>query len=172
MNYFSQESERLLFRRVEIADIPAWTEFFIDNKNLKYMGIDLSKDAVTNATEWIQRQLLRYEEEDNGHLAVVHKQSGELIGMGGILLRDIDGRKEYEIAYSLIPKYWGLGYGTEIAMRIKATGFQNQMSDRFVSIIDKRNAPSIKVAKKNGMKVLYETYYLGLDVQVYGIESA
>jgi len=42
-------------------------------------------------------------------------------------------------------------------------------ADRFVSIIDKNNIDSINVAKKNGMEVLFETHYLGMDVYVYGV---
>ena len=167
-NYFEQESERLKFRKLTTKDISSWIEFFDDNDRLHFLGMDLSKNKQELATEWINAQLTRYEKQGFGHLAVEIKETNEFIGMGGILPRILKDKNEYEIAYSLKPKYWGKGFGTEIAKQIKEFGLKNIETDRFISIIDARNIQSANVAKKNGMKVLFETEYLGMDVDVYG----
>lgn len=171
MNYFTQESKRLTYRKMTRDDIPIWTTFFNNNDRLKYLGIDLSKSAETHAREWIEMQLKRYEEQGLGHLAVILKESQEFIGVGGILPRTLAETREYEIAYSLIPKYWKNGYGTELAIQMRDYGFKHIDTKRFVSIIDKQNIDSINVAKKNHMIILFETKYLGMDVYVYGIEN-
>lgn len=170
MTYFTQESERLSFRKLTVADIPVWTTFFINNDRIKFLGIDITKAPEVLATEWIQRQLERYETQGLGHLAIIEKQTGRFIGMGGILPREIEGKQEMEIAYSLQPEFWGLGYATEIANQLRKFGFANGISNRFISIIDKENSPSLNVASKNNMNVLYETQYLGMDVFVLGCE--
>lgn len=170
MNYFQQASNRLIFRKTSLADIPAWTEFFEKNDTLKFLGIDLSKDAKTHATDWITMQLGRYEKSGLGHLAVIEKVSGEFIGMGGILPRILNEKPVFEIAYSLKPAFWGKGYGTELARQMKQFGKEHKIAEQFVSIIHKDNAASIHVAEKNGMCVLFETHYLGMDVFVYGID--
>jgi [ribosomal protein S5]-alanine N-acetyltransferase len=141
----------------------------VDNDRLRFLGIDLSKKPEIHATEWIEKQLERYEKEGLGHLAVELKETNEFIGVGGIIPRELENKNEFEIAYSLLPKYWKYGYGTELAKQIKKYGFENIKTERFVSIIDKKNSDSINVALKNGMKVLFETHYLGMDVEVYGI---
>lgn len=110
----------------------------------------------------------RYSTQGLGHLAVELKESGEFIGMGGILPRDVDGKAEFEIAYSLKPKYWNKGYATEIAQTMKTYAVSNIDAERFISIIDKRNVNSAKVAKKNDMAVLFETHYLRMNVDVFG----
>lgn len=43
MNYFNQESDRLVYRKLTIGDVGSWSEFFADNDRLSYLGIDLSK---------------------------------------------------------------------------------------------------------------------------------
>jgi len=53
MNYFEQESERLRYRKLTEADIPRWVDFFVDNDNLAYLGLDLSKSKEVLAEEWI-----------------------------------------------------------------------------------------------------------------------
>ena len=169
MNYFSQESKRLRFRKLTTNDISSWVEFFDDNDRLPFLGMDLSKDKAELATEWINAQLARYENQGFGHLAVEIKGTNEFIGMGGILPRTLNQKEEYEVAYSLKPKFWGKGYGTEIANQIKEFGSQNIKADRLISIIDTRNVQSANVARKNDMKVLFETKYLGMEVEVFGV---
>jgi ribosomal-protein-alanine N-acetyltransferase len=166
--YFHQETERLLFRKLTTNDIEGWKEFFEENDRLHFLGIDLSKTKEELAEGWINKQLERYETQGLGHLAVIEKCSGEFIGMGGILPREIEEKEVFEIAYSLKPKHWKKGYGTEVAKQMKIFGIENKIANQFISIIDKNNLESINVGKKNKMEVLYETDYLGMNVYVYG----
>lgn len=168
-NYFSQESARLKYRKLTESDISSWVEFFDNNDRLEYLGMDLQKSKEVLATEWIKIQLDRYHNHGLGHLAVELKDSGELIGMGGILPREIDSKQEYEIAYSLKPKYWAKGYATEMAKTMRTFGFENIKTPRLISIIHEENADSIKVAVKNGMKPLFKMEFLDMPVEVYGI---
>ncbi|MCH2046885.1 MAG: GNAT family N-acetyltransferase [Saprospiraceae bacterium] len=169
MSYFNQQTERLNFRKLTREDIPVWTTFFVDNDRLRFLGIDLSKRPETHSTEWIEKQIERYEAEGLGHLAIELKETKEFIGVGGIIPRVLENKNEFEIAYSLLPKFWKNGYATELARQMIKYGSDNIKHERFVSIIDKENLASINVALKNGMKVLFETQYLGMNVEVYGI---
>lgn len=168
MDYFNQESERLKFRKLNLDDINAWTSFFENNDRLTFLGIDITKDPRTLSTEWIHKQLERYKNEGLGHLAVIEKDTGNFIGMGGILPRILNEKPEYEIAYSLKPNYWGKGYGTEIAQQMRLFGTEKGIATSFISIIHKDNKASKHVATKNGMKVQYKTEFMGMKVYVYG----
>lgn len=171
MDYFNQESERLIFRKVTSDDIPAWLTFFPNNDRLSFLGIDVTKPHEIIATEWIHMQMHRYATQGFGSLAVIEKSTGDFIGLVGIVPREIDDLIEYEIAYSLIPTYWGKGYATEAARQMKQFGYKAGIAPYFISIIHKSNNDSIHVAKKNGMHILRETYYLGMDVYVYGTKE-
>ncbi len=171
MKYFNQQTERLIFRKLTREDIPDWMDFFDNNPNLIYMGIDLSKGKEALATDWILIQLERYKLQGLGHLAVIEKSSNKLLGIGGIIPRDLDGKPILEIAYSLKPKYWGKGYGSEVANQLREFGFENKLSSRFVSLIHKENVRSINVAKKNQMKICGETIFMGMDVFIYCVEK-
>lgn len=171
MSYFDQQTERLAFRKLTRDDIPTWTKFFINNDRLQYLGIDLTLSPEANATGWIENQFPRYEAIGLGHLAVEIKETNQFIGVGGIIPRQLENQVEFEIAYSLLPSFWKKGYGTELAKQLKQFGMENIEIERFVSIIAKENTDSINVAIKNGMRVLFETHYLGMDVYVYGIEK-
>ena len=169
-DYFEQESERLRYRKLSLEDIPEWAPFFIANPNLPYLGSAFPPDTEAAAREWIERQLERYSDWGMGHLGVIEKKSSEFIGMCGILAREIEGRDEYEIAYSLKPSYWRKGYGTEMARQMRRFGEQHKLAPRFVSMIHPDNEGSIKVARNNGMIFLFDSEYLGMPVVVYGDE--
>lgn len=167
-SYFNQESERLLYRRLSMDDSSDWAAFFIDNPNLPYLGSGFPEDSDEAAKLWIERQLDRYEEWGSGHLGVIEKKSGALIGMCGLLSREIEGENEYEVAYSIIPAFWRQGYGTEMAQQMKKFGMENALAPRFVSMIHPDNLGSIKVAENNGMVFLFKSTYQEMDVLVYG----
>ena len=69
---------------------------------------------------------------NNGHLAVELKENNKLIGTGGIVKRDVDGNKEFEIGYALKPKYWGNGYA-QIDQTMKEFAIQKINAKRFIS---------------------------------------
>jgi hypothetical protein len=52
---------------------------------------------------------------------------------------------------------------------MKKYGFDNAISNKFISIIAIENVDSINVAKKNGMKIIHEMDYSGMNVYVFGI---
>jgi len=83
----------------------------------------------------------------------------------------LNEKNEYEIAYSLKPKYWGKGYATEIAKTMIEYGFSSKLSERFISIIALENLNSSKVAIKNGMKLEYNTDYLNMMVNVFSVTN-
>ena len=168
MNYFNQESERLVYRKLSEADIPLWTEFFIDNNLLHFLGLDLSKSHLELATGWITRQFQRYEEEGLGHLAVIEKATGKLIGMTGIIPRELEGNSYFEIAYSFIPSYWGKGFASEASQQMKRFGLENKVANQFISIIDLENFASQAVARKNNMEIIFNSTYEGMEVFIFG----
>ncbi|MCG8574706.1 MAG: GNAT family N-acetyltransferase [Flavobacteriales bacterium] len=171
MDYFNLQSERLQFRKLSREDIPKWTTFFNakGNDSLPYLGIDMSKSAEEIATEWIELQFPRYENVGLGHLAIELKSTGEFIGVSGIIPREIKEQDRFEIAYTLHPDFWGNGYGSEAAQRLKEFGKNQLKIKKFISIIHINNERSINVARKNGMEVLFHLEnFKGMPVDVYG----
>jgi RimJ/RimL family protein N-acetyltransferase len=171
MNYFNQETNRIQFRKLTLDDIETWSEFFHNNDRLQYLGIpDITKDKKEIAAEWISMQLEKYEKCGLGHLGLIEKTSNEFIGMAGIHPRVVLDKEVFEIAYSLKPNFWGKGFASEAAQQLKKFGIENKIAENFISIIHKENIDSIKVAKRNNMKIIHETNYLGMEVFVFGNE--
>jgi RimJ/RimL family protein N-acetyltransferase len=154
-----------------LDDIPSWIEFFEGNDYLHFVGIRPEQSPEEVSTGWISRQLERYEESGLGMLAIVEKQSGQLIGLSGIIPREVDDQSYFEIAYSFKPKVWGKGFATEAASQLKKHGFDAGISDQFISIIDLDNFPSQAVARKNGMEIIKRTNYMDMEVFIFSISK-
>lgn len=163
------ETARLKIRSLELCDIPTWESFFENNHSLSYLGIDLSLDKKQQSRAWIDRQLERYSKGLYGHHALILKEKNEFIGQCGLLVQTIDGIKEIEIGYHVLPKYWGNGFATEAAIKFRDYAFKNMISDSLISVIDIWNTASQNVAKKLGMKNEKQTKCFGLDVFIYRI---
>ena len=168
MNYYNQESERFILRKLTEDDIETWAAFFVGNPDVRFVGIELKEDIIAHSKFWIDKQLARYKNNDYGLLAAIDKSTGKIVGQGGIMTRDLSGKKEFEIGYSVLPEYWGKGFATELAKQLKKFGLQNKVSEKFISIIHKENLASMAVATKNGMANLYETTFYEMEVFVFG----
>ena len=172
-SYYERSSERLLFRPIAADDIPRWLPFFGGNPSLKYLGMDSGEfkdlNDLEKSTKWLQLQIDRQLNGEYGQLAVVEKESGRFMGVGGLIFRDGFGvHEDYEVTYSLLTEFHGQGYGTELAIHFKQFAFEQLALDSVVSIIHKENVASINVAKKNGMAVDFELDdYMGMPVYIF-----
>lgn len=168
---FPIESERVTFRLLSTDDIPAWSQFFINNPQLHFVGVTEEKSPEEHSAFWIERQMKRYTDTGIGILAAISKETGRLIGNAGIIWRDdILGQPEYEIGYSVIPELWGQGYAAEMAIRLREYFEAHKIADRVISIIHVDNFGSQKVAEKNKMSRETQFEFLGSPCHLYSYQ--
>ncbi len=161
------EAPRLRFRFLTRDDAPAWEEFLSYDEAVKlFPPFD---DVKQFSIDWMERALNRYNNEGLGLYALIEKSSGAFVGQCGFLKQEVDGVLETEIGYHLIPRVWKSGFATEAAMACRDYAFRNNLADSVISIIDKRNQPSIQVATRNGMKPDKETVWRTIPVFIYRI---
>lgn len=171
-NYYQQESERLIFRSFESGDIERWLPFFDQDDYQRFLAQDISIPGIERATKWINRQIERKEIGVHGQLAIIEKETGKFIGVGGIIGRDDelkDGEQDYEITYSLLPEFWGKGYARELALHFINYAKENILVDSVMSWIHPENEASKNVARANGLKHDGDTTFMNMPIQVWRI---
>jgi len=166
-----QSTDRLLFRMIEPSDFQHWLKFFQDPRTSMHWREEKISPELT-CENWCQKQQWRYENDKGGMNALVEKATNKLIGHAGLLVQTVDGIEELEIGYSLLPEFWNLGYAKEAAVKCKNFAFQNNFSESLISIISITNAPSQRVASKNGMTPEKKTFYHNNEVFIYRIGRA
>ena len=152
---FGEETERLIFRKVEPTDFEAWLEFCREKDALKYIfsQADQLLSPKQKCHKWFDRVQNRYENQLGGMNALIEKSTGKLVGQIGLLIQTIDGVEELEIGYSLLAAHRGKGFAIEAAQKCKQVAIERQAADSLISVIIPENVTSIAVAEKNGMKL-------------------
>lgn len=164
-------SARLFTRFLTEKDVEIWTRFLKNEDCTKFFPAGNFPNAEARAKFWIEKQLNRYKEEKYGLQAIISKESGAFVGQCGLLLQEVDEKKELEVGYHSLREYWGRGYATEAARAFLEYGFLNTDYNSIVSIIHRDNKNSIAVAKKNGLKKDKETVWSDLPVSIYRIDK-
>jgi len=165
------ESPRLVTRKLIENDIVIWSDFFAEKDAVEFFpnfGLTTNSDK---AKLWIEKQLARYSDNRFGLQALIDKKSENFIGQCGLVTQEVDGKTEIEVGYHILKQYWGQGYAPEAAKLFIDYAFKNNLTQSVISIIDKRNFKSQRVAEKNGLKIEKEIKWSGMDVYIYRIEK-
>jgi RimJ/RimL family protein N-acetyltransferase len=166
--YYNQETERLNFRKMELSDLETWTRFFKNNDREHFLALDTDLTSEEKAKQWIDIQLERYQKNEFGHLVLTDKKTNSFVGICGLLTRNKDTNLDYEVAYSIMPDFWGNGFATEAAKKIKSFAKEHKLHKRVVSWIHPENTFSQNVARKNGLSFNGETIeFRGITVEVW-----
>ncbi len=165
-----QETERLYFRKMLPTDFSNWLPFHEDKRTSQFWS-GLPDDPITACEQDFERTFERYSKNLGGKMALILNGDTTLVGLCGLLVQEIDGQREIEIAYSLLPKYWGQGFAKEAAEKCKEVGLGLATLNRLISIIHIDNVPSQKVALGIGMHLDRTTTYTNNPVHIFYIRS-
>ena len=157
------ETNRLYLRKMDQSDYTALCKILQD-KDVMYAYEHPFSDS--EAQDWLNKQLARYENDGFGLWAVVLKETDEMIGQCGLTMQDVEGRQVVEVGYLFQKAFWHKGYCTEAAIACKEYAFERLNIDEVFSIIRDNNIPSQMVAKRNGMAVTgsFVKHYYGIDM--------
>jgi RimJ/RimL family protein N-acetyltransferase len=134
---------RLMIRPWEIHDAAAFLSLTKDAGFMAYLITDYRQKDIHSSETWIRTQ--------KGKYAVVCKDSGELIGMGGLTPWSWEEEQLVDITYRLKESAWGKGYGWELAKGLRDYGFETLNLPQITATITPDNVSSKKIAEKLGL---------------------
>ncbi len=160
------ETERLVLRRLVPDDFDALRKIHADPELMWVYGGVFDEEGTRS---WIQRNIDRYREAPNGFgfWAITLRDTGELIGSGGLVWQETDRGIELECGYQVRRDQWKRGYATEMARACFDHGFASTDVDHIISLIRPENLPSRRVAEKNGLVPDREIAWRGFPHLVY-----
>ena len=143
------ETERLTLRQFTADDAPFILELVNEPSFIQNIG-DRGVRSLADAVKYIETgPVTSYARNGFGLYLVQLKESGESIGMCGLIKRETLG--DVDIGYAFLPKFWSKGYAVEAALAVKEQGRSLGLK-RLVAIVDPANQGSIRVLEKLGMK--------------------
>jgi len=162
------ESERLIFRKFTLDDLPMLVEQRSDPEVNKFLGGTKLQNPEALGKR-IRFYMSCYESHGFGMCSMFWKPTGEMIGSAGI--QPLDGTDEIEVGYSMIKEFWGKGIGTEAARAWLDHGFRNAGLERIVAVAHTENWASRRIMEKLGMKYEKVEEHYGAECAFYAISK-
>jgi [ribosomal protein S5]-alanine N-acetyltransferase len=165
------ETDRLLLRRQVPGDLDELWEFHCNPENIRhYHDAPASIEEVREQLEW---DLDWYQNNESlGTWAIIHKETGKLVGLCSLMPWTVDGVEEVEMAYILAEECRGQGLGTELSRGVIKYALENLKLPRIVSLIEPDNMLSRHVVEKAGMQFEKEGHDETGLVMLYAINKA
>ena len=152
------ETERLILRTVTVDDAEAIFKWASDPEVNKFMIYPLHANLDVTR-DWLKSRDINGSDEFD--LGFVLKETGELIGQGGIFYHeDIDA---WSLGYNLRRDYWGQGLVPEAIQAIIDYVDKEKGIRAIVGEFAKENSKSRRVMEKLGMTYWKDAQYSKLD---------
>lgn len=160
------ETARLLLRPFRDGDIDAYAAMCADPDVMRYVG---DRGVLSREDAWRQMAMLvgHWQLRGLGMWAVEERTTGLLIGRVG--LHFPEGWPDRELAWALARPYWGKGLAFEAARAALAYAFETLQWERAISLIDRANGRSIRLAEHLGEHFEKELEVRGHRVAMYSI---
>ncbi len=145
------KTERLVLRPTSVADAEQmYNNWASDPKVTKYLfwephaDIEVTKGVLA---DWNKKN----EKPDYYHWGIVLKETGQIIGAGGIVGGINEKHRSADLGYCLGRAYWGKGYMSEAVAAMIAYLFCTVGLNRIAASHDTDNVGSGRVMRKCGM---------------------
>jgi RimJ/RimL family protein N-acetyltransferase len=144
------ETERLILRRISIADAEFVLRLLNEPSFIRYIG-DRGVRKLEDAREYIVNRLIAsYERNGYGLYLVELREDSISIGISGLVKRDT--LPDADIGFAFLPEYWSKGYAVESAVAVMNYARETLKLDRILAITSPDNAASAKLLGKIGLR--------------------
>lgn len=126
---------------MEVLNEPAFI------RNVGDRGVRTLKDATTYMRDRVTGQYERY---GFGSLLVELRESGEPVGICGLIKRDT--LADIDLGYSFLERYWSRGLASEAAAAVLANAWEVLELARVVAVVAPHNGPSVRLLEKLGFR--------------------
>ena len=143
------ETERLVLRFFDFDDSEFIVRLLNEPSFIEHIG-DKGVRSLKDARQYLMKGPLdSYERFGYGLNMVELKESGESIGMCGLVRRD--NLDDADIGYAFLERYWSRGYARESAGAVLNHARNTLGLDRIVAIVTPGNHSSIRLLEKIGL---------------------
>lgn len=159
---------RLVLRELTEADLDATLGILRDDEVTRMFGMRFGPDE---ARTWIRRQRERYAVQGYGYW-MAEDADGSRVGQAGLVPVTFQDREEPALGWVIAAAFRGRGYATEAAAGTIRRAFECLPAPRVLTMIRPANEPSLRVARKLGMRRAGCMVLAGFDHVVYRLMRA
>jgi RimJ/RimL family protein N-acetyltransferase len=154
----SFDTKRLRAERLREEHLDLIHGMHQDERVMAHLGGLRSPEQTS---EYMARNLAHWDEHGYGIWILRERATGLFAGRGGlrnVLLREKD---EVEVAYGLMPDFWGKGLATEFVKAVARIGFSQLGLSSLACVAQRDNIASVHVLKKTDFRLEGDVIYKG-----------
>ena len=163
------QTDRLILERLRPAHRDDLGRLHRDARVMATLGGARSEEETTRI---LAECAAHWQQHGFGLWAVRERASGQFAGRGGLKHTFIGGRDEVEVAYALLPQYWGHGLATELARASVRVGFEVLQRPDLVCFTLTTNRASQRVMEKAGFRYERNVIHAGLPHVFYRLTAS
>lgn len=146
-------TKRLLLRAPQPADLEALYEIQSDPVSQRFSASPMPssrEEVMQQLDDWLGH----WQAHEFGYWAIaLREQPEELLGFGGLMLRQVAGRQGLNLYFRFRPQAWGQGYAAEMTQAALALAFEQQQADAVLAVVQPANMPSRKTLERAGLRL-------------------
>ncbi len=165
-------TERLSAERLRPGHLPDYVRLFADARVMATLSPDGKPLAAEAAAKWLQFSLDHWDHHGYGYWALRSADDNQFVGRAGLKSVDVDGKPEVELAYALMPEFWGRGLATEISRAMLNIAFADLGLTDVVCFTLTTNVASQRVMQKLGFRFERDGLHVNLPHVFYRLTAA
>lgn len=162
------ETKRVRLREFRQDDLDDLATMVADHDQMRFSPRPRTRQE---ATAWIQRNLVLYEEHGFGFWRMESVASSAFLGYCGIRPQTVARLPEIEMGWHTKKTSWSQGIATEAALACRDLAFIRFGLQRLVAVIDPAHAASRRVAERIGMQLEKTAVHEDYPCLVYTIAA-
>lgn len=160
-------TERLILRMFRGEDFEDYARLMADPEVTRFLG---NRKPLDRLEAWRAMAAIigHWSLRGYGTWALEEKAGGRFVGRVGFF--DPEGWPGFELGWVLAREHWGKGYATESARRALAFAFTELGREHVISLIERENTASQRVAERLGERLEGTAEIFGREVLLFGID--
>ncbi len=149
------------------SDEPAYLDLFLNPEVGAWLRPEpLPAFTISQVREMLRDDIRHWKMHPFGPWALIGRESGALVGRGGLQSTVVKGEPVVELPWTIAPDRWGGGLATEAAQAAVEWALSLEL-DEVVAMTLPDNCASRRVAEKAGLLLAGEIEHAGLAHVLY-----
>ena len=158
---------RLTCERLRLEHVEELTPFLLDPRIVRTLWPREAPPTADDIAAGTAAKVEHWDRHGFGLWLVRDRDTGALVGRGGLQYTYAAGLNDVEAAWAIAPERWGEGLATELAHAAVEVGFDALELPWIVALTLPDNTASRRVMEKSGFAYQREIEYAGLPHVLY-----
>ena len=161
------ETARMVCERAQFDQAPDHLRLLLDSRVSATLWPRRSSPSEAEILDGLAAKVDHWDRYGFGMWLLHDRQTGELVGRGGLQHTYTSGLNDVEAGWAIVPERWGQGFATELAHACVEVGFEQLGLLEIIAFTQPDNVASRRVMEKSGFEYERDIIHAGLPHVLY-----